>query len=334
MPSLSPLQPTAPKVPTPPGPGDPKPKPAVAPAPDASSAIPADSLVLTAAGRARRAAMLQAAPDPTAPDATAFDAAAFEAAWREEIKPALGRWPGREASPVAIQQLRYADLVAGGRESEYVFERDPGQLMPATGLQFRPLPDPRTGENRLALREARVRVSAGRYDLILSVDGEGKLGFEKLFLDGKNVSRHAGDFVKGKIKEEPLVWGTLAVAGAAGVVALAHNQAAKTGKPVGFDAASVKLYRSEHLEVKAKLRGELTGTSSFVRAAGAEIGTTYRDGPLVAAAGVRYGVQTKAVEARANLGYQFDRQSALSAAASYDQRTKAYSVGVIYQATF
>ncbi len=329
MPELSPILPTTPTPrPAPAGPDDPKPKPKL----DLTlrqPALPGDSLVLSPAGRAR----LNRAPDD-ADVALLFDTVAFEKSWRDELKPALSRWPGRDETPFAIQQIRYADRIAGGRETELVFERDPGQLMPPTGLPQRPYTDPVTGETRLDLKEARVRVSAGRYDLIVSIDGDGRPSFEKLFLDGKNVTRHAGDFVKAKIKEEPFVWGPVAVAAAAGAVALAHNQAAKTGKPIGFDAARVTLYRNEGLEVKAKLRGELTGTNQFVRAAGAEIGTTYHDGPLAATAGLRYGAHTKSFELAGNLAYQVDRQSSFSAAASYNQATKAYAVGVAYSANF
>ena len=330
MPTFSPIQspPTTPPPPRPAGGEDPKPKAGPA-APPAGPVLPGDSLVLTPQGRARREGLL-----PADPDAALFDAVSFDDAWRKELAPALKRWPGRDESPVAIQQIRYADLLANGRETSLVFERDPGQLMPPMGLPHTPFTDPLTGQHRVALREARVRVSAGRYDLIMSVDGDGKLAFEKLFLDGKNVTRHAGDFVKGKIKEEPLVWGPVAVAAAAGAVALAHNQAAKTGKPIGFDAARFTVYRQDGLEVKAKLRGELTGDKSFVRAAGAEIGTTYHDGPLAATAGVRYGTRTKSVELVANMAYQVDKNSSFAAAASYDQHTKAYAVGVHYQSRF
>lgn len=346
MPSLSPIQPTPPT-------------PQAAPRPDATPAKPTpalqgptltgDTLVLTPAGRARLAqpspGMADMVPAPgmanvlPAPDdadvSLLFDTLAFEKAWNKELKPALSRWPGRDESPIAIQQIRYADLVAGGRETQYVFERDPGQLMPPMTMPFQdPQRDPITGESRVALREARLRVSAGRYDLILEVDGDGKVSFDKLFLDGKNVTRHAGDYVKAKIKEDPYVWGPVALGAAAGVVALAHNQAAKTGKPIGFDAAKFTLYQREGFEVKAKLRGELTGTSSFVRAAGAEIGTTYHDGRMAASAGLRYGVHTKSVELAANLHYQVDRRSQFSAGATYNQETKNYAVGVAYSASF
>ena len=328
MPTIKPTIPLSPTAkPAAGGPDAAKTKPATTI--PAAPGMPGDSLVLTPAGRARREGLL-----PADPDAAMFDAVSFDAAWRDELKPALARWPGRDTSPVAIQRIRYADLVAGGRETELVFERDPGQLMPPMGLPQQPFTDPITGQNRLALRDAQVRVSTGRYDLILEIDGEGRVSFDKLYLDGKNVTRHAGDFVKAKIKEDPFVWGPVAVAAAAGAVAVAHNQAAKTGKPIGFNAASFTVYRQEGLEVKAKLRGELTGTDKFVRAAGAEIGTTYHNGPMHAAAGVRYGVHSKSFEMVANMAYQVNKQSSVTAAASYNQHTKDYSVGLSYSAAF
>lgn len=336
--------PTLPVVPTPPaaGPGDPPGTPPRKPLDLTLRPLPGDSIVLTPAARARLAGP-RPAPEGT-PEAARtpgdedvsllFDAVAFDKAWKEEIRPQLQRWPGRDDSPVAIQQIRWADRVAGGRETEMVFERDPGQLMPPTGLPQKPFTHPLTGQPDLELREARVRVSAGRYDLILSVDGQGRPSFEKLFLDGKNVTRHAGDFVKGKIKEDPFVWGPLTAAAAVGVVALAHKQAERTGKPIGFDAARVTVYQKDGLQVKAKLRGELTGDSSFVRAQGAEIGTTYVDGKLSASAGLRYGLRDKGVTAAAGLTYQVDKQSTFSAAAHYNQATKDYGVGLAYVSTF
>lgn len=337
-----PINATTPTLPAAPprataGPGDP---------PDASPRKPldltlrpvaGDSLVLTPAARARLAGPREEQAPRTPGDedvALLFDAVAFDKAWKDEIRPQLARWPGRDDSPVAIQQVRYADRLAGGRETQMVFERDPGQLMPPTGLPQRPFTDPVTGESHLELREARVRVSAGRYDLILSVDGEGRPSFEKLFLDGKNITRHAGDFVKGKIKEDPIVWGSVTAATAAGLVVLAHKQAERTGKPIGFDAARVTVYERDGLKVKAKLRGELTGDSSFVRASGAEIGTTYVDGRLAASAGLRYGLRDKGVEAAMGLTYQVDKTSTFSAAAHYNQATKDYGVGVSFVSTF
>jgi hypothetical protein len=239
-----------------------------------------------------------------------------------------------EKSPFAIQEVRFADLVAGGRETHMVFERDSGTLLPAVPNFFKPQPDPVTGVTNLALREARLRVSAGRYDIIVDLDGDGSPSFRKLLLDGRDITRIAGDWVKGKIQEDPAVWGTAAVVAAAGAVAAAHAHAGRTGRPIGFGLGNVKLYEGEHLAVRLKPRAELTGDSRFVRATGAELGATYHDGPLRVSGGVRYHAQQRATEVVATMGYQVNPATTLSAYATHNTQTRDTTAGILLQSTF
>ena len=262
-----------------------------------------------------------------------YDPADFERVWRDELAPKLKLAPEREKGGFAIQEVRYADMIAGGRETNLVFERDPGNYLPATGIVQQPMVDPRTGQAQLQLREMRVRVSAGAYDVIVDIDGEGQPSFNKVYYEGRNVTSIAGDFVKRKIKEDPWVWGTAAAAAAVGAVAYAHNQVKKTGEPIGFDVAKVTLWRDERWEVKAKARAELTGDSRFVRPAGGEVGVAYHDGRLNAGLGARYRTRTDSVELAASMNYQVDKTSTLSASASYNPQTKG-AIGILYESRF
>lgn len=240
----------------------------------------------------------------------------------------------RDKAPFAIQQVRYADLVAGGRETHLVFEEDRGTLLPPVSHRLPPQVDHLTGDTNVALREARIRVSAGRYDVLVNFDGEGKPSFHKLMLDGRDITSVAGDWVKAKVKEDPLVWGSLAAATAAGALVAAHQHVARTGKPIEFNVGNVRLYRSEKVEVKLRPRAELTGTSSFVRPSGAELGATYTDGKLQTSAGVRYSKASESFEMAATLNYQVAKDTTLGAYASRNTRTGHTSAGILFQSLF
>jgi hypothetical protein len=186
----------------------------------------------------------------------------------------------------------------------------------------------------VALREARIRVSAGKYDILFDLDGEGKASFHKLMMDGRDITSVAGDWLKGKVKEDPMVWGSLTAAAAAGALVAAHQHVARTGKPVEFNVGKVKLYRSEKFEVALRPRAELTGTSSFVRPSGAEVGATYADGRLQTSAGVRYSKATDSFEMAATLNYQIAKDTTLGAYATRNSRTGQKSSGLLLQSVF
>jgi hypothetical protein len=241
---------------------------------------------------------------------------------------------GVDKAPFAIQEVRFADLVEGGRATRVVFERDSGTLLPTVPSFFKPQVDPLTGLTNVALREARVRMSAGRYDIIVDLDGGGRPSFHKLMLDGRDITKIAGDWVTAKIQEDPAAWGTAAVLAAAGSVAAAHAYVGRTGRPIGFGLGHVQLFEGKHLAVRLKPRAELTGDSRFVRPTGAELGATYRDGPLTAAGGVRYHAQQRATEVVATLGYHLDPSTTLSAYATHNTRTRDVTTGILLQSSF
>ncbi|MEB3222797.1 MAG: hypothetical protein VKS61_12045 [Candidatus Sericytochromatia bacterium] len=287
-----------------------------------------DTLALSPEARQR------AASSPRALAEASPETEAAESAVRAELAPVFERLRGGEKAPFAVQALRYADVVAGGRETQLVFERDAGTLMPTVPNYFKPQVDPQTGLTNLALREARLRMSAGRYDIIFSLDGEGRPSLDKLMLDGRDITRIAGDWVKQRIRENPAVWGTAAAVAAVGAVAAAHEHVGRTGKPLGFSLGNVKLYGGDHLEVKLRPRAELTGDSRFVRATGAELGATYRDGALTVSGGVRYHVPQRATEVVATMGYQVNPSTTLSAYATHNAHTRQTAAGLLLQSTF
>jgi hypothetical protein len=270
----------------------------------------------------------------------------------EALARTLAATPGDAKAAFSFQSVRFLDNVAGGRETRLMFEENPGDMHQPATMPPMLMRDAQTGQLNLTLEEARIRVSSGGYDLYLTVDGNGRPRLDKLYRDGHSVQSLMVDALKDKIRSEPEIWGPIAGVAVAGVVALAHQRAAKTGKPIGFDAINVKLYESDTLEVRGKLKAELTGGSGFVRPAGAEIGFHYHDGRLDSTTSLRYDratpnnptaafdtihlapVRTGAsLQLSTGASYAYDKRTHVFANGFYDAKNKNYGAFVGFNRT-
>lgn len=291
-----------------------------------------DAIVFSNTARAAWPRPQAAGTDPTIVETTLDGLSVDRVA--TELAPVFAGLKAMDKKPFAIQEVRFLDLAADGRGHHLVFEQDAGTLLPPVPNPFPPQVDPLTGRTNLQLQEARMRVTAGRYDILFNVDGEGKPSFHKLMMDGRDITRIAGDYVKRKIKEDPAVWGTAAAVAAAGAVYAAHEYVGRTGKPLGFGVGNIRLYETERLGVRVRPRAELTGDSRFVRATGAEVGVTYHDGPMSVTGGARYHIPNRSTELVATLGYQVNPTTTFSAYATHDTNTRHSAIGFALQSTF
>lgn len=242
--------------------------------------------------------------------------------------------PGPSKEAIAIQKIRFADMVRGGKESELDFERYPGDLTP------RPQPpvfidrDPRTGQPDLRLKELRARISGGDYDVYVKIEGDGSIGIDRIMKGGRNITSIAKDAVVEKIKEDPALYGTLAAVAVVGAVAAAHEYVKRTGDPIEFDALSHNFLKRDNFSVKGKLKAELTGDSSFVRASGAEVGAHYTTEKLDAFASAKYRVHHDEWEANLGANYKLDKNVNLTSGAFYRTKSKDYGAFVGLSAVF
>jgi hypothetical protein len=251
--------------------------------------------------------------------------AILDAALAEPAKPGPG--------PVTIQQVTYTDRLSG-RDATLVFGADPGQVVPSTIIPPPPaMIDPRTGQPDLQLKDMKLRVNVGRYDLMLRVDGDGKPHLGSVFQDGRAVPEILRDALRNRIEDDPALWGSLAGAALVGAGVAASSYAKKSGKPIDFDLGRMKLLSGETYQVKAKLLGEFKGGSGKPTVGGVELGASYQDGPwtgAVTAKQRRGGNPEYALSA----SYEVSKNARWVAAASYDARTKASAAYVGFNATF
>lgn len=257
-----------------------------------------------------------------------------EAAERREVFVPDPFAPAPSKAPFAIQKLRFADNYDNGRETELTFERYPGDLTPPPPTPFSITRDPRTGSTDLALKEMRGRISGGDYDIYFKVDGDGSIGIDRVMRGGRNVTSVAKDALVAKIKEDPALYGTLTALAAAGAVAAAHEHARRSGAGIEFDALSHTLLERDDLQLKTKLKAELTGDSSFVRPSSAELAAHYGDGRLEAFASAQYRVRDESWEANVGASYKLDKNVDLSAGAFYRTDTSDYGAFVSLRALF
>lgn len=195
----------------------------------------------------------------------------------------------RSTSPFALQSVRVADRNRSGAETRLEFEQMNGELMDTPNGLFQPVTDPHTGRTDVALREARLRLTANGYDLYVKVDADGGVRFDSLRQGGRKVESLLGDSIQERIDANPAVWGSAAVMTVAAAAVAGNQYVARTGRRIDFNLGRATLAEGENWDVKAKLRGELTGKSTVLGAAGGEIAATYRaENRGEAKAGLRY----------------------------------------------
>lgn len=242
--------------------------------------------------------------------------------------------PAPTKAPLAIQRLRFADNYDNGKESELTFERYPGDLTPPPQPPLFITRDPRTGSTDLELKELRARVSGGDYDIYLKVGGDGSIGIDRIMKGGRNITSIAKDALIEKIKEDPAIYGTLTAVALAGAVAAARQYASKSGEGIEFDALSYKVLERDNFTVKTKLKAELTGDSSWVRASSAEVAARYGDERLEAYASAKYRIREAEWEAAVGANYRIDKNVNLTTGAFYRTETRDYGAFVGLNATF
>lgn len=242
--------------------------------------------------------------------------------------------PAPSKTSFAIQRLRFADNFDNGKESELTFERFPGDLTPRPQPPLFITRDPRTGTTDLEFKELRARVSGGDYDIYLKVGGDGSIGIDRIMKGGRNITSIAKDALVEKIKEDPAIYGTLTAVALAGAVVAARQYASKSGEGIEFDALSYKVLERDNFTVKTKLKAELTGDSSWVRASSAEVAARYKDDRLEAYASAKYRIRDEEWEASVGANYQIDKNVNLTTGAFYRSQTRDYGAFVGLSATF
>ncbi|MDB5100525.1 MAG: hypothetical protein JWM80_4946 [Cyanobacteria bacterium RYN_339] len=235
--------------------------------------------------------------------------------------------------PVSIQALTYTDRLSG-RDSTLVFGADPGQVVPPVTMPPWPTSiDPRTGQPDLQLKDMRLRLNLGRYDLMVSIDGNGRPHLGKVFQDGRAVPELLRDALRGRIEEDPAVWGSLAGAVLVGAGVAAASYAKKSGKDVDFDLGRMKLLSGETYQVKAKLLGEFQGGSGKPGLGGVELGASYKDGPWTGSVTAKER-RGRDPEYGLSASYEVSKTARWVATASYDGRSRNTAAYVGFNASF
>lgn len=242
--------------------------------------------------------------------------------------------PAPSKTPFAIQQLRFADNLNNGKETELSFERYPGDLQPRPQPPVMINRDPLTGDSNLELKEMRARISGGDYDVYVKVKGDGSIGIDRIMKDGRNITSIAKDALLEKIKEDPAIYGTLTAVAVAGAVVAARQYAQKSGEGIEFDALSYKVIDRDNFTVKTKLKAELTGDSSWVRPSSAEVAMHYGTERLDSYASTKYNFREDNWEASVGANYKLSKNANLTTGAFYRSKDSDYGAFVGLSAVF